>query len=565
MADMIKFQQGSLSALSRQAIANGTLWFTTDEGAIYLDTNNQRVRFGDYVIVNNVAALPEAGHAYETALYYAKEENVLARWDSATSKWVQLNAAGLTQVKINNAPGTTKPGNVLASATTTLENGVKVLTFNTANVATSTELENMGTRVGSLEGRMTAVEGRLDVIEGSGEGSIAKAVADAKTDLQGKIDAVDALADQGIADAKAAKEYAEGVQNNLDGVDTRLTVAEGEIDALQAAVGEGGSVDDKIAAAKAELLGNADSAAGSATIAGANKAAANAQTAADNAQQAADDAQADADQNAADIEGLGTRMTAAEGNIGNLQTAVNTLNGGADVDGSVLNTVNEQIAAVVDGAPAAFDTLKEIAEWIGSDESNTGAAETLVSYGNRLDALETADEGFGTRMTAAEGKITALEGADTAIRNEFAAADTKLKNDLMGDATTGTTLGSLQDAIEANDGEIAQLQEDVDAAESAIDGLGTRMTAAETAATNLEKRVAQNEQNIDALEAADTAIRGEFAAADTALENKLKGDAATYTDLGKAEDAIQANASDIEGLDTRMTSVEGLLTWKTFS
>lgn len=565
MADMIKFQQGSLSALSRQAIANGTLWFTTDEGAIYLDTNNQRVRFGDYVIVDNVAALPEAGHAYETALYYAKDENVLARWDSATSKWVQLNAAGLTQVKINNAPGTTKPGNVLASATTTLENGVKVLTFNTANVATSTELENMGTRVGSLESRMTAVEGRLDVIEGSGEGSIAKAVADAKSDLQGKIDAVDALADQGIADAKAAKEYAEGVQDNLDGVDTRLTAAEGEIDALQAAVGEGGSVDDKIAAAKAELLGNADSAAGSATIAGANKAAANAQTAADNAKQAADDAQADADQNAADIEGLGTRMTAAEGNIGNLQTAVNTLNGSADVDGSVLNTVNKRIATVIDGAPAAFDTLKEIAEWIGSDESNTGAAETLVSYGNRLDALETADEGFGTRMTAAEGKITALEGADTAIRNEFTAADTQLKNDLMGDATTGTTLGSLQDAIEANDGEIAQLQEDVDAAESAIDGLGTRMTAVETAATNLEKRVAQNEQDIDALEAADSAIRGEFAAADTALENKLKGDAATYTDLGKAEDAIQANASDIEGLDTRMTSVEGLLTWKTFS
>ena len=61
-------------------------------------------------------------------------------------------------------------------------------------------------------------------------------------------------------------------------------MAEGEIDALQAAVGEGGSVDDKIAAAKAELLGNADSAAGSATIAGANKAAANAQTAANNAQ-----------------------------------------------------------------------------------------------------------------------------------------------------------------------------------------------------------------------------------------------------------------------------------------
>lgn len=135
----------------------------------------------------------------------------MARWDTESNSWVQLNAAGLSKIKINNAPGTTAPGNVLSGATTTVENGAKVLTFNTINVATSTELDGMNTRVTSLEGRMDDVEDRLDVIEGSGEGSIAKAVADAKADLQGKIDAVDALADQGIADAKAAKEYAEGV------------------------------------------------------------------------------------------------------------------------------------------------------------------------------------------------------------------------------------------------------------------------------------------------------------------------------------------------------------------
>lgn len=547
MADMIKFQQGSLSALSKQAVANGTLWFTTDEGAIYLDVNGERVRFGDYITVNAVANLPTNGHAYESALYYAKAENVLARWDAATNKWVQLNAAGLSKIVVNGT------GNVLSGATVTLdaETGAKVLTFSTANVATSDDLENIKTRVKSLEDRMDAVEDRLDVIEGSGEGSIEKAVADAKSELQKNIDAVDALADKGIADA--AK-----VQENLDSTNTRVSTAEGKITNLENAIKDGGSVDQAIDAAKAEILGDANSAAGSATIAGANKAAAAAQEAAEAAQETADN-------NTEAIEGHGTRLTTAEGNITNLQNAVTLLNNGADVEGSVLNTVNKQIATVVDGAPAAFDTLKEIAEWIGSDEANTGAAETLVSYGNRLDALESADESFGTRLTTAEGDIDKLEAADTAIRGEFAAADTALEEKLMGDATAGTTLGSLQGAIESNDGEIAQLQKDVDAVEATVENHGTRLTTAEGDIDKLEGRMTQAETDINNLEAADTAIRGEFVAADTALKNELKGDATVYTSLGLAEDAIEDNAEAIEGHETRLAAVEGLLTWKVFS
>ena len=560
----IQFKQGSLAALGRQAISNGSLWFTTDEGAIYLDVNGSRVRFGDYVTVANIAALPESGHAYESALYYAKAENVLARWDATNSKWVQLNAAGLTKIVVNGT------GNVLASAQVTVdqETGAKVLTFSTASVATSEGMEGLQTRVKSLEDRMTPAEQKLEVIQGTGAGSITKAVADLKTELLGdaaeeynslgkledKIITAQAQANKGVSDA--AK-----VQENLNATNVRMTAAEDKIDDLETAVEdiakEGGAIDDKIDAVKAELLGDENSPAGSASISGANKAAIAAQATANTAKGIAED-------NAKDIESLGTRVTANEGNITNLQTAVNTLNGGADVTGSVLNIVNEQIAAVVDDAPEAFDTLKEIADWIGSDETNTGAAETLVSHGNRLSALETADEGFGTRMTTAETDITNLKKADTAIRGEFAAADTALEQKLMGDATTGTTLGSLQDAIESNDGEIAQLQKDVKDAESDIEGHGTRLTTAEGEIDDLQGRMTQAEKDIDALELADTTIRGEFAAADTALKNEIKGDAATYTTLGKAEDAIEANASDIESINTQITSIYGLLTWETF-
>ena len=55
-----------------------------------------------------------------------------------------------------------------------------------------------------------------------------------------------------------------------------------------------------------------------------------------------------------------------------------------------------------------------------------------------------------------------------------------------------------------------------------------------------------------------------YKAADTALKTELVGDAETYTDLGKAEGAIQVNASAIESINTQITSIYGYLTWETF-
>ena len=63
--------------------------------------------------------------------------------------------------------------------------------------------------------------------------------------------------------------------------------------------------------------------------------------------------------------------------------AIATLNGDANVEGSVSKKVAEGIASVVAGADASFDTLKEIADWIVND--TTGAA----SMANKITALET--------------------------------------------------------------------------------------------------------------------------------------------------------------------------------
>lgn len=125
-----------------------------------------------------------------------------------------------------------------------------------------------------------------------------------------------------------------------------------------------------------------------------------AQTAASSAQSTADSAQAAADTNAANItstaastlksaktytdtqtDALDTRITATE-------TAITTLNGtGA---GSVSKAVSDGIAEVVAGAPASFDTLKEISDWIsGHSDSAAEMNSQIQTNAENIADLET--------------------------------------------------------------------------------------------------------------------------------------------------------------------------------
>lgn len=549
MADNIRFKQGSLAALGNQAISNGTLWFTTDEAAIYLDVNNSRVRFGDYITVDRVSALPAAGHAYESALYYAKEENILARWDKTASKWVQLNAAGLSEIAV------TGNGNVLAGASVVYdaETGKKKLTFTTASVATSEGLQNLQTRVTGLEGRADKIEAKLvDVAEGQTVGGLISA---AKTELQGKIDAVDALADQGIADAAAAKTYAEGVQTNLNATNTKVSGIESQVKTLEDAVNAaGGSVDEKIEDAVADLKGTTENV----TIKGAMDAAANAKSAADAAQGTANAADTLSKANSTLISGLDGRLTTAEGEIDTLQAAVTLLNGASTEAGSVAY----QIAQVIDGAPESLDTLKEIADWIGSD--TTGAA----ALNSRISDVESKNREQDTKLSGLESTINTNAGNATQAINDA-------KAELKGSAADYTDLGKAETAIKANATAVAKAQEDATkgindaaAAKTYAEGVNTKVTGLESALnaenTGLLARMTTAEGEIDALQQADIDLAAAYAAADAQVKTDLIGDATTYKTFGAAEDAIQKNAGDIQTANTKIAGLANQLTWEVF-
>ena len=68
---------------------------------------------------------------------------------------------------------------------------------------------------------------------------------------------------------------------------------------------------------------------------------------------------------------------------------------GTDVGKSIRTIAAEETAKIVDGAPAAYDTLVEIANWI----SNNSDAADIVALDNRVDRLENTiygQDGTGT-------------------------------------------------------------------------------------------------------------------------------------------------------------------------
>ena len=97
--------------------------------------------------------------------------------------------------------------------------------------------------------------------------------------------------------------------------------------------------------------------------------------------------------------------TALTENINGVKSKVDTLIG-EDSGKTARSIAVEEVAKIVADAPEAFDTLVEIAEWIGT-ASGTSAA-TLVAD---IEALKKADEGFSSGLTTTNSNVTALSGS----------------------------------------------------------------------------------------------------------------------------------------------------------
>lgn len=238
------------------------------------------------------------------------------------------------------------------------------------------------------------------------------AAAAVKTELVGKdTDNADS------ATIAGAKKYADGLNTAMD---TR-------VDALEAAIGEGGSVGAQIDA-KIQTLDVEDAAVAGQYVSAVSetdgkiivtRAALPDYTEVYDAKGAAAQALTDAKSYADGLNtAMDTRMDTAEGKLTTLI--------GSDADKSVRTIANEELAAqlIPETAKDSLDTLQEIAAWIQAHPDDASAMntritslETLVGddpvstqINAAIDALKIGDYAKAADLTAAVGRITALEG-----------------------------------------------------------------------------------------------------------------------------------------------------------
>lgn len=222
-------------------------------------------------------------------------------------------------------------------------------------------------------------------------------------------------------------------------------------------------------------------------------------------------------------------------------TAIETLNGDVDTDGSVAKiastTAATKVAEIVAGADAKFDTLKEIADWILND--TVGAAQMA----NDIAALEdlVGDKAVATQISEAIAEALKVEGAD-----KYA-----LASDL-------TTLAGRVEALEkaghvtqaAIDAGVKEAKDYADSLAGNYDAAGTAEAKANTAESNAKAyadglagnyaTAAQGVKADSALQAADIAT----GATNGAIS--VKGNDVAVKGLGSAA-FTDATAYDVSG------------------
>lgn len=116
--------------------------------------------------------------------------------------------------------------------------------------------------------------------------------------------------------------------------------------------------------------------------------------------------------------------------VTNLSDQVGTLIDN-DVDKSVRDIAAEEVNKIVDGAPAAFDTLREVAAWI---VDNQGSADLVSRVATLEDQVQNESTGLLTivdvhadRLTYLDTQIANLKAADTAFNTRITNLETTLK------------------------------------------------------------------------------------------------------------------------------------------
>lgn len=425
--------------------------------------------------------------------------------------------------------------------------------------------ENFAT---TIAGQISALDGRLDVIEGANtvEGSVlwAKkqafdytdsemaqevidrdaAISVAQTALEGLIDAEELARESAVSGEQQARmdadDLLDGRLDIIEGADSvEGSVAKAEKDAKDYADSIVGTEEDARVAADDLLDGRLDVLEADPTT----------KTYVDGAdaslQQQIDDLSALSGSGLQDE--IDARMAADD----LLDGRLDVIEGADTVVGSVAKSLKDAkaytdnaVTALVNGAPALLNTLKELADALGSDENFAVTIGNQISgLDSRLDVIEGSDVTSGSVLWA---KKQAYDYTDAEIAQEVIdrdaaisveaglrsdaddALDARLDIIEGADTVAGSVAKALKDAKDYTDSEVsteAGLRQDGD------DALDARLDIVEGDATtvgSIAKAQADAETYADGIVASEQSARE---AADEGLQDQLDTHDAEITDL----------------------------------
>ncbi len=477
---LVNFKKGLLTNLPATKTA-GTFYITTDERAMYLDVDaSTRIRLGDFQEFANVTALTANPNPSTTALYYVSDINCLAKWNG--SEYIQINKdTGMTSVEV------TGDGNAITAAVYDAA-GRKLTLTKGATYMTAADVDGkISTAVGALGSDA----------EGNAYANV-KAYVDAKT--------------SGIATDTAL--------NELTG---RVSTAEGEIDALQAAIGEGGSV--TVAIADAKKAGTDAAAAAAAAQATADSKTTMAEVEAKN-YATKTEAKGYADAKDSAISAAKAAADAAQADVDALETKVGTV--------PENKTVVQMIA---DAQEAATYDDTALAGRVSTIEDDYLKSADKTELSNAISGIDTA---YKAADTALSNRVKAIEDdyLKAADKTELADSIADVKSDVdtfLAAANIGgeaiDTLKEIQDYISSDGTAAAEMTGKIGALETTVG----KAADGENPATGLVKAVADNTSAIAAEKSRAEGVEANLAQADTdnlAAAKKYADDAITGLKIG---------------------------------
>lgn len=163
---------------------------------------------------------------------------------------------------------------------------------------------------------------------------------------------------------------------------------------------------------------------------------------------------------ATDIEASEYDDTTLSGRVATNETAITILNG--EGEGSVKKQVSDAVAQIVANAPEAYDTLKEISDWISSHANDASAMNSQINT-NKTD-IATLKTLIGTlpedsaSTTIVAYIAEAIGASQTDLTSAIATAKSEAISTAATDATTKTNQ-TLVDSKEYTDEKVKELSD----------------------------------------------------------------------------------------------------------